>query len=89
MNTHHISAAFDSQECNELSRALDLAWTIFLRTGRLTAANLDTARGALALAILDRAARGESNVHRLAISAVHRFDEFEARVRARSSAHAA
>jgi hypothetical protein len=57
--------------------ALDQAWEIFLKSGRLNTHNLDIAKGALAFALLDAVEKGERNPRRLAISAVARVARYE------------
>ena len=75
--------AFPPEQFDRLSRALDIAWDMFLRAGMLTTRNIDTARTTLAFGILECAARGEQHPRRLAISAVARYDAV-AQVRRRS-----
>jgi len=58
---------------------------MFLKTGRLTPANLDGARAALTLGILDAAGKGELNMQRLAILAVQHFDQFYDKLQRRPS----
>jgi hypothetical protein len=80
-----VELAFPPEQLDRLSRALDIAWDMFLRSGLLTTRNIDTARTTLAFAILESAAKGEHNPRRLAISAVARYDAV-AQVRQRSAA---
>jgi len=54
---------------------------LFLKTGRLTRDNLDTAKAALTYCILQAVADGERNCRRLAIRAVARADAVEPRIR--------
>jgi hypothetical protein len=79
-----VELAFPPEQLDRLSRALDIAWDMFLRSGMLTRRNIDTARTTLAFAILECAAKGEENPRRLAMSAVARY-EAVARVREQSS----
>jgi hypothetical protein len=81
-----MSHAFDSDECEIFAKALDQAWAIFLRTGRLTSRNVDVAKAALAYALLDAAANGERNPRRLAVAAVGRMARYEAKLRYARSA---
>ena len=69
-----MELAFPPEQLDRLSRALDIAWDMFLRSGLLTTRNIDTARTTLAFAIMEGAARGEHNSRRLAISAVARYE---------------
>ncbi len=80
-----MELAFVPEQLDPLSRGLDLAWDMFLRSGLLTTSNIDTARTTLAFAILECAAKGEQNPRRLAISAVARY-EAVAKLRRRASA---
>jgi len=73
--------AYTTNDCEIFAQALDHAWEMFLKTGRLTGDNLDTAMGALAYCILQAAAGGERNPRRLAISAVAHVDAIEPRIR--------
>jgi hypothetical protein len=75
-----MTTAFTSAECNALQEALDVAWQIFLRNGKLDAHNLDTARAALTRAIIDGFEQGEHNPRRLAIAAVANIEQFEAEI---------
>jgi MoxR-like ATPase len=75
-----MNTAFNSAECNVLEDALDAAWEIFLRSGKLDRHNLDTAKAALARAILDGFENGEHNARRLAIAAVANIEQFEAQI---------
>ena len=75
-----MTTAFSSAECNTLEQALDIAWEIFLRSGKLDRYNIDTAKAALTRAILDGYEGGEQNVRRLAIAAVANIDQFEAQI---------
>ena len=40
-----INVIYTSEDCNIFAKALDFAWEIYLKTGRLTKDNLDTAKG--------------------------------------------
>jgi hypothetical protein len=72
-----VELAFPPEHLDRLSRALDIAWDMFLRSGLLTTRNIDTARTTLAFGILECAARGEQNPRRLAIGAVARYETTE------------
>jgi hypothetical protein len=72
-----MTTAFTSAECDELEQALDTAWEIFLRSAQLHARDPETARAALARAILDGFERGERHPRRLAIAAVANIQQFE------------
>ena len=72
-----MSQVYDSEDCELFAKALDQAWEIFLKTGRLTSANVDLVKPALTLAILEMAQSGERNVRRLAAGAVVRMAKFE------------
>jgi hypothetical protein len=76
-----MSGAFDSGDCETFAKALDQAWAIFLKTGRLTSRNVDVARAALAYALLDAAEKGERNPRRLAVAAVGRMARYESKLR--------
>jgi hypothetical protein len=76
-----MNSAFDADDCNTLSLALDKAWDIYLRTGRLTTYNIDVAKAALSYALLDAAAEGERNISRLAVAAVGRMARYEGKLR--------
>lgn len=67
-----MSAAYNSEDCVLLSKALEQAWELFLKTRGLTFDNVDTARASLTYAILDAASKGERNPRRLAFGAVAR-----------------
>lgn len=75
-----MMAAFTSAECDVLEQALDFAWEIFLRSRKLDAHNLDTAKAALTRAILEQYESGEHNVRRLAIAAVAGVARFDTAV---------
>ena len=76
-----MSAAFNSEDCVLLGKALEQAWELFLKTRGLTSDNVDTARASLTYAILDAASKGERDPHRLAFGAVARVPEFEPEIR--------
>ena len=76
-----MSAAYNSEDCELLAKALEQAWELFLKTQELTFENVDTARASLTYAILDAASKGERNPRRLAFGAVARVPEFEAEIR--------
>ncbi len=76
-----MSYAYNSDECALLERALDQAWAIFLKTGRLTNRNADVATAALTYALLDAAEKGERNPRRLAVAAVGRMARYEGKLR--------
>ena len=82
-------AAFTSAECDVLEQALDIAWEIFLRSRKLDAHNLDTAKAALTRAILEQYESGEHNVRRLAIAAVAGVTQFEIAVSRKPGARSA
>jgi hypothetical protein len=76
-----MSHAYDSDDCRVFATALDQAWAIYLRTGRLTSRNVDVAKAALAYALLEAAQTGERNPRRLAIAAVGRMSKYESKLR--------
>jgi hypothetical protein len=76
-----VDYAFDDEECGLLADGLEKAWEIFLKTGGLTAKNVDIARAALAYAVLECAAAGERNPRRLAIAAVAKMPRHEHQIR--------
>jgi hypothetical protein len=80
-----MNAAYNSEDCTILAKALDLAWEIFLKAKRLTSQNHHIAKGALSFAILDAAESGERNPRRLAIVAVARMAKYEAGIIAHRS----
>jgi hypothetical protein len=81
-----MSDAYDSEDCNLFAEALEQAWRIFLKTGRLTSANIDLVKPALTLAIFETAQTGERNVRRLAVGAVARMAKFEDKLKLARSA---
>jgi hypothetical protein len=74
-------SAYTAEDCEILAKALDYAWEIFLKSGRLTKENLDTARAALTYSILQAAQGGERNPRRLALEAAANVDAIEPRIR--------
>jgi hypothetical protein len=76
-----MNVAYGSEDCRVLSQALAHAWDIFLKAGRLTPQNLDTAKAALSYAILEAAANGERDPRRLAIIAVAQATRHDTRIR--------
>jgi hypothetical protein len=76
-----MSCAYDAGDCNVLSQALEKAWEIYVRTGRLTATDIEVAKAALSYALLDAAETGERNINRLAITAVGRVAKYEGKLR--------
>ena len=76
-----MSSAYDSDDCQLFAQALDQAWQIFLRTGRLTNTNADVAKAALTYALLEAAETGERNPRRLAVAAVGRMARYEGKLR--------
>jgi hypothetical protein len=78
---NRMREAYGSEDCQVLSQALSRAWDIFVKTGRLTSRNLDTAKAALSYAILEAAAKGERDPRRLAMFALAHAKRHEARIR--------
>jgi hypothetical protein len=76
-----MSSAYSSDDCEIFARALDQAWAILLKTGRLTNRNVHVAKAALTFALLETAEKGERNIRRLAIAAVGRMARYESRLR--------
>lgn len=76
-----MSHVYDSDDCRILAEALDQAWAIFLRTGRLTTQNIDVAKAALTYALLEATQKGERNCRRLAVAAVARMAKYESKLR--------
>ena len=76
-----MDGIYDSDDCRVFEKALDYAWEIFLRSGRLTSANHDVAKAALTYAIL-KSATDERHARRLAVAAVSRMAKYEHWVRA-------
>src|SRR3954471_12463943 len=81
-----MSTVSNSDDCNIFAKAMDLAWQIFLKTGRLTNSNIDVAKAALAYAMLESAEKGERHPRRLAIAAVGRMARYESKLRLARSA---
>lgn len=82
-----VSVAYDSEDCRVFAQALDHAWEMFLKTKRLTSRNIDTAKAALAYAILHEASDGQRNPRSLAAAAVARMANHETQVRQQRSWH--
>jgi hypothetical protein len=80
-----MSSVYNAEDCKVLAEALDKAWEIYLRTGRLTVQNIDVAKAALTYALLDAAEKGERNVRRLAVAAVGRMAKYEVKLRSARS----
>jgi hypothetical protein len=76
-----MSPAFRSEDCRAFAKALEHAWDIYLRTGRLTSQNIDVAKAALSYSILDAAKNGQRNPRVLAIAAVACMANHEARIK--------
>jgi len=76
-----MNLAYTSEDCNIFAEALERAWEMYLKTGRLTKDNLDTAKAALLYAILQAAVAGERNARRLAILGIAHVDSIEPRIR--------
>lgn len=74
--------AYDTEECSLLAKALDHAWELYLKSKRLTAYNLDLAKGAIAYAVMDAARRGGDNPRQIAKAAMARVGEHERRLQA-------
>jgi hypothetical protein len=75
-----MNTVYDSDDCRVFAKALDHAWEIFLKAGKLTPLNVDIAKASLAYAIFHAAAGGLRNPRRLAMAAVARISQFEAQV---------
>jgi hypothetical protein len=63
-----MQGAVSSEDCELLSKALDHAWAIFLKSLRLDRHNHDIAKPALVYGILDALKDGVRNPRRLAAS---------------------
>lgn len=74
--------AYDTEECSLLAKALDHAWELYLKSKRLTAYNLDLAKGAIAYAVMDVARRGGDNPRQIAKAAMARVAVHERRLQA-------
>jgi len=64
-----MSTAFTSDECNVLAEALDMAWDICLRSGRLRTLDVDLIKSVLTRSIMIEYEGGERDVRRLALAA--------------------
>src|SRR5882757_6438406 len=73
-------SAYDTEDCAVLAKALDHAWELYLKSQRLTAGNLDLAKGAVAYAVLEVARMGERNARQIAKEAIARVSEHERRL---------
>jgi hypothetical protein len=82
-----MSLAYRSEDCRAFAKALELAWEIFLRTGRLTSQNIDVAKAALSYSIFEAAENGQRNPRILAIAAVACMANHEARIKRERSWH--
>jgi hypothetical protein len=76
-----MTHVYDSEDCGVFSEALEHAWRIFLRSGRLNRQNLDIAKAALTRAILDAGSAGLRNPRRLAVAACAKADTYIDRIR--------
>jgi len=79
--------AYDTEECTLLAKALDHAWELYLKSKRLTAYNLDLAKGAIAYAVMDVARmdvarKGGGNPRQIAKAAMPRVSAHERRLQA-------
>ena len=74
--------AYDTEECTLLAKALDHAWELYLKSKRLTAYNLDLAKGAIAYAVMDVARKGGGNPRQIAKAAMPRVSMHERRLQA-------
>jgi hypothetical protein len=70
----------NEDDCRLLTKAMDHAWELYLKSRRLTAQNLHLAQGAIAYALIEVAQRGERNARMLAKTALERVTEHEARL---------
>jgi hypothetical protein len=80
-----MAEAFSSEHCNLFAKALDHAWELFLKAGRLTPQNHDIVKAVLAEAILNAGKQGNQNARQLAMKAAASFDKYEGIVRHRRS----
>jgi hypothetical protein len=71
-----MTHAYSAEDCSVFADALEHAWRIFLRSGRLTSQNCDIAKAALTRAILDAASGGLRNPRRLAVAACAKADTY-------------
>jgi hypothetical protein len=83
-----MDGAFSSDDCELFAKALEHAWEIFLKAGRLTPQNHDIAKAVLAQAILDAGKIGNQNARQLGMKAAASFDKYEGIVRHRRAWHA-
>ena len=74
--------AYDTEECTLLAKSLDHAWELYLKSKRLTAYNLDLAKGAIAYAVMDVARKGGGNPRQIAKAAMTRVSVHEQRLQA-------
>jgi hypothetical protein len=74
--------AYDTEECSLLAKALDHAWELYLKSKRLTAHNLDLAKGAIAYAVMEVARMGGDNPRQIAKAAMTCVSEHEQRSQA-------
>ena len=74
--------AYDTEECTLLAKSLDHAWELYLKSKRLTAYNLDLAKGAIAYAVMDVAWKGGGNPRQIAKAAMPRVSVHEQRLQA-------
>ena len=77
--------AYDTEECTLLAKALDHAWELYLKSKRLTAYNLDLAKGAIAYAVMDVARKGGGNPRQIAKAAMPRVSVHERRLQVERS----
>jgi hypothetical protein len=76
-----MNQVYSSEDCAVFSEALEHAWRIFLRSGRLNRQNVDIAKAALTRAIFDAGSNGLRNPRRLAVAACARADTYVERIR--------
>ena len=74
--------AYDTEECTLLAKSLDHAWELYLKSKRLTAYNLDLAKGAIAYAVMDVVRKGDGNPRQIAKAAMTRVSVHEQRLQA-------
>ena len=75
-------SSYNNDECTVLAKALDHAWELYLKSKRLTAHNLDLAKGAVAYAVMEAARMGGDNPRQIAKAAIARVGEHEQRLQA-------
>ena len=80
-----MRGVFSSEECEVLAEALDHAWEMFLKAGRLSPNNNDIAKGVLAHAVLQASRAGHRNPRELAMAAAASFDQYQDMIRTRRS----